>query len=76
MTYSHALDQAICDGLLTRGFASAGLIGSDTKWARFRKRLQQSGHPFAEIDRIRCPIGDKALGKHPPRLRSAWRPIS
>ncbi|WP_138421644.1 xanthine dehydrogenase accessory protein XdhC [Maritimibacter alexandrii] len=68
MTYSHALDQAICDGLLTRGFASAGLIGSDTKWARFRKRLQQSGHPFAEIDRIRCPIGDKVLGKHPAAI--------
>jgi xanthine dehydrogenase accessory factor len=68
MTYSHALDQAICDGLLARGFATAGLIGSDTKWARFRKRLQQSGHAPAEIDRIRCPIGDKSLGKHPAAI--------
>ncbi|MEC7764449.1 MAG: xanthine dehydrogenase accessory protein XdhC [Pseudomonadota bacterium] len=68
MTYSHALDQNICDALLVRGFSSAGLIGSATKWARFRKRLQQSGHPFAEIDRIRCPIGDKSLGKHPAAI--------
>lgn len=68
MTYSHALDQSICDGLLARGFASAGLIGSATKWARFRKRLQHAGHPFAEIDRIRCPIGDKTLGKHPAAI--------
>ncbi|MAM63111.1 xanthine dehydrogenase accessory protein XdhC [Maritimibacter sp. UBA3975] len=68
LTYSHALDQAICDGLLARGFASAGVIGSATKWARFRKRLQQSGHTCAEIDRIRCPIGDKSLGKHPAAI--------
>lgn len=68
MTYSHAFDQAICEGLLARGFASAGLIGSATKWARFRKRLQQMGHAPAEIDRIRCPIGDKGLGKHPAAI--------
>ena len=54
--------------LLRRGFGSCGLIGSATKWARFRKRLQQMGHAPAEIDRIRCPIGDKGLGKHPAAI--------
>ncbi|MBV7377868.1 xanthine dehydrogenase accessory protein XdhC [Maritimibacter dapengensis] len=68
MTYSHALDLAICDGLLARGFVQAGLIGSATKWARFRKRLAEAGHPPQAIDRIRCPIGDKALGKHPAAI--------
>lgn len=68
LTYSHALDLALCDAVLTRGFASAGLIGSRTKWARFRKRLAEAGHAPAEIDRIRCPIGDPALGKHPQAI--------
>ena len=68
LTYSHALDLALCDAVLRRGFASAGLIGSATKWARFRKRLAASGHPEARIARIACPIGDPALGKHPQAI--------
>lgn len=67
-TYSHALDLALCDALLGRGFASAGLIGSETKWARFRSRLEQMGHRREAIERIRCPIGEKALGKHPQAI--------
>lgn len=65
LTYSHALDLALCHGLLRQGFASAGLIGSATKWARFQSRLGMLGHAPAQIARIRCPIGDPALGKHP-----------
>ncbi|SHI97720.1 molybdenum cofactor sulfurylase [Wenxinia saemankumensis] len=65
VTHSHELDLALCDGLLRRGFASCGLIGSATKWARFRKRLTALGHDTAQISRIACPIGDPALGKHP-----------
>ncbi|MCC5974860.1 MAG: xanthine dehydrogenase accessory protein XdhC, partial [Rubellimicrobium sp.] len=65
LTYSHELDLALCHGLLMRGFGGAGLIGSATKWARFRSRLQALGHRPEEIARIACPIGDPALGKHP-----------
>lgn len=65
LTYSHALDLALCHHLLTQGFTSAGLIGSATKWARFRSRLTALGHSSAAIDRITCPIGNPALGKHP-----------
>lgn len=68
LTYSHALDLALCHALLTRGFAFAGLIGSDTKWARFRNRLRQLGHSDAQIARICCPIGQKNLGKHPQAI--------
>ncbi|WP_422071979.1 xanthine dehydrogenase accessory protein XdhC [Tranquillimonas rosea] len=68
LTYSHALDLALCDALLTRGFARAGLIGSDTKRARFRSRLRDLGHADAQISRIRCPIGQKTLGKHPQAI--------
>ncbi|MGB8622445.1 MAG: xanthine dehydrogenase accessory protein XdhC, partial [Paracoccaceae bacterium] len=68
LTYSHALDLELCHRLLGRGFASAGLIGSATKWARFRKRLVQLGHSDAQISRICCPIGQPALGKHPQAI--------
>jgi len=68
LTYSHALDLDLCHRLLGHGFASAGLIGSATKWARFRSRLGALGHAPAQIARIRCPIGDPALGKHPQAI--------
>lgn len=65
LTFSHALDLALCDGLLYHGFASCGLIGSATKWARFKSRLAALGHGSGDIARIDCPIGTPALGKHP-----------
>lgn len=68
LTYSHEIDLALCHGALTHGFQFCGLIGSATKWTRFRKRLQQLGHPDARISRITCPIGDPALGKHPQAI--------
>lgn len=68
LTYSHALDLALCHGLLGHGFARAGLIGSATKWARFRSRLGALGHAPAQIARIRCPIGTPGFGKHPQAI--------
>lgn len=68
LTYNHALDLELCHAILQHGFASAGLIGSKTKWVRFRKRLLALGHEGAKIDRIQCPIGDRSLGKHPQAI--------
>ena len=68
VTFSHALDLDLCHRLLIHGFAHCGLIGSATKWARFRARLRALGHDQAEIARITCPIGDPALGKHPQAI--------
>ncbi|MEX0350045.1 MAG: xanthine dehydrogenase accessory protein XdhC [Paracoccaceae bacterium] len=68
LTYSHVLDLELCDQLLRHGFAFAGLIGSTTKWARFRSRLSALGHAPEQIARITCPIGDPALGKHPQMI--------
>ncbi|NUB44620.1 xanthine dehydrogenase accessory protein XdhC [Fertoebacter nigrum] len=68
LTYSHALDLELCHRLLLRGFGGLGLIGSATKWARFRARLRALGHGDAAIMRIRCPIGDTSLGKHPQAI--------
>lgn len=68
MTYSHAIDLDLCHRLLGHGFSWAGLIGSATKWARFRHRLAALGHGAEAIGRITCPIGDPALGKHPQAI--------
>lgn len=68
LTFSHALDLELCHRLLRHGFRGAGLIGSATKWARFRSRLAALGHPADRIARIRCPIGDPRLGKHPQAI--------
>jgi xanthine dehydrogenase accessory factor len=68
LTFSHALDLDLCHRLLGRGFARLGLIGSATKWARFRSRLRALGHAPHDIARIDCPIGDPAYGKHPQAI--------
>lgn len=68
LTFSHALDLELCHRLLQHGFGDAGLIGSASKWARFRSRLRSLGHADARIARIRCPIGDPRLGKHPQAI--------
>lgn len=68
LTYSHTLDLELCNRLLLHDFRFAGLIGSATKWARFRSRLAALGHPPERIGRITCPIGDPALGKHPQMI--------
>lgn len=65
LTYSHALDLELCHRLLLHGFRSLGLIGSQTKWARFQSRLKTLGHTPQTIAKITCPIGDPSLGKHP-----------
>ena len=58
MTHDHALDLQLCDAILRRGdFRFFGLIGSETKHTRFRKRLAEAGHDASTIARITCPIG-------------------
>ncbi|MEM9795937.1 MAG: xanthine dehydrogenase accessory protein XdhC [Pseudomonadota bacterium] len=68
LTHSHEIDLALCHAALTHTFAFCGLIGSATKWARFRTRLAGLGHGPEAIDRITCPIGDPTLGKHPQAI--------
>ncbi len=65
LTYSHAMDLEICHQVLRHGFRSAGLIGSKTKWARFRRKLAALGHSESQIARIICPIGQPGLGRSP-----------
>ena len=65
MTHDHDQDFALCHAALLHGRMNVGLIGSDTKWARFRTRLASLGHGADEIAGITCPIGDPSLGKSP-----------
>lgn len=67
MTHSHQLDLEICDRVLRRGdFAFLGLIGSDTKKARFLSGLRALGHRPEALERLICPIGlAQIAGKQP-----------
>jgi xanthine dehydrogenase accessory factor len=68
MTHSHQTDEDLCRLALRYPFAWIGLIGSRTKWMRFRKRLEARGFSKSELDRITCPIGDPALGRTPHEI--------
>jgi len=66
MTHSHALDLEIVERVLKRNdFAFLGLIGSETKAAKFRLRLQQKN---ISSERLTCPIGLLKAGKHPAEV--------
>ena len=65
MTHSHALDLAVIERGIRRGFPYLGLIGSERKWARFQKRLEQRGFTPEEIGRVTCPIGASTTSKDP-----------
>lgn len=71
MSFSHAEDLDIVAACLTRQRAQGdlrfiGLIGSRTKWATFRHRLQARGFSDAELAQVTCPIGLPGItGKEP-----------
>lgn len=63
VTHDHALDYRLTKEILQDDtFAYLGLIGSDTKAKRFRKRLQHDGFDELSIARMQCPIGLTELG--------------
>ncbi len=67
MSHSHALDFEIVDvALRNPSFSFVGLIGSDTKRARFVKRLREA---HVDVARLTCPIGASSLAsKHPAAI--------
>lgn len=68
MTHQHALDEALCRLALRHPFRWRGLIGSRTKWRRFRQRLAARGFSEPELDKITSPIGDPKLGRSPREI--------
>ena len=71
MSFSHAEDLDIVAACLKRlreraDLPYVGLIGSKTKWATFRHRLQERGFREDELARVTCPIGVPGIaGKQP-----------
>lgn len=67
LTHRHDLDLRIIDAVLRRAdFSFAGLIGSQTKRAKFLHRLTEQGITAEALDRLTCPIGLPGLeGKEP-----------
>ncbi|MAG62585.1 xanthine dehydrogenase accessory protein XdhC [Candidatus Woesearchaeota archaeon] len=69
MTHSHARDLEIVVRALERGpFAYIGMIGSERKWARFRKRLLQRGFTEDQLSQVTCPIGEGRTSKEPSAI--------
>jgi xanthine dehydrogenase accessory factor len=70
MTHDHGEDLAITDQALRRDdLGSIGLIGSSSKWARFRRRLTELGHTESELARVTTPIGIPEIhGKAPASI--------
>ncbi len=71
MSFSHAEDLDIVAACLKRlrdrdDLPFVGLIGSKTKWATFRHRLEARGFSQAELAQVTCPIGVPGIaGKEP-----------
>ncbi len=77
MSFSHAEDLDIVAACLARqrergDLPFVGLIGSQTKWASFRQRLQARGYAEAELAHVTCPIGVAGVvGKEPEVIAAA-----
>jgi xanthine dehydrogenase accessory factor len=67
LTHRHDLDLRIVQAVLRRGdFHFAGMIGSQTKRAKFFHRLEAQGIDDTTLARLQCPIGLPDLpGKEP-----------
>ena len=71
MSFSHAEDLDVLTQCLARQRTAQdlpyiGLIGSKTKWATFRQRLEARGYSAEELAHVTCPIGVPGIdGKEP-----------
>jgi xanthine dehydrogenase accessory factor len=76
MSFSHAEDLAVVDACLKRqqrlgDLPFVGLIGSRSKWAAFRHRLEARGHDEAALARVTCPIGLPGIEGKAPEVIAA-----
>ena len=73
MSFSHAEDFAVVAACLQRqremgDLPYIGLIGSKTKWATFRHRLEARGFTAQELDHVTCPIGVPGIDDKRPEV--------
>ena len=77
MSFSHAEDLDIVAACLQRqrecgDLPFVGLIGSKSKWAAFKHRLEARGFAATELTHITCPIGVAGVvGKEPAVIAAA-----
>jgi xanthine dehydrogenase accessory factor len=77
MSFSHAEDLEVVASCLRRvherdDLPFIGLIGSRSKWATFRHRLEARGFAAGQIARVTCPIGvPGVVGKEPAVIAAA-----
>ncbi len=67
MTHKHSLDFDIIEKILTRDDAKyVGLIGSTTKWEKFKLRFAHKDYKPSFYNKVRCPVGlNTVTGKRP-----------
>jgi len=69
MTHSHALDQRLCEAILSRDNVGwFGLIGSQTKRAQFTNRLEAKG---LSAETMVCPVGLPGIINKAPAVIAA-----
>ena len=73
MSFSHAEDLDVVAGCLMRqrerrDLPFIGLIGSRTKWARFRHQLEARGFATEELNQVTCPIGVAGINSKLPEV--------
>ena len=73
MSFSHAEDFSVVAACLRRqrlqgDLPYIGLIGSKTKWATFRHRLEARGFSALELDHVTCPIGVPGIADKRPEV--------
>lgn len=73
MSFSHAEDLDVVAACLARHRVHAdlpfiGLIGSQTKWAAFRHRLEARGSTPTELAHVTCPIGLPGISGKAPEV--------
>jgi xanthine dehydrogenase accessory factor len=73
MSFSHAEDLEVVAACLKRqrergDLPYIGLIGSRSKWAAFRHRLQARGFLDAELAQVTCPIGVVGINGKAPEI--------
>lgn len=73
ITHSHDLDYLLVEKALRQNkFSYLGMIGSDTKRAKFEKRLKADGINDKQLAGLTCPIGVEGVkGKHPREIAIA-----
>jgi len=65
MTFGHAHDRHVLEGLLGREFAYLGLMGSKAKVRQMYAAMVADGTPEAELEGVRAPVG-MSIASHTP----------